>query len=59
MEAKPSTNQTICKVVKLSLNITIHIANANIALATEKITDHLPSHEPFLSANNRKVLHIR
>lgn len=59
IDTKPRITQTICIGVKLSLNINIHIANANTPLATEKIIAHLPSHAQFLRANNRKVLQIR
>lgn len=58
METSPNINQIIWIGVKVSLNIKNQIPNANTALATEKITAHLPSHDQFLSAKSRKVLHI-
>lgn len=58
METSPNINPIIWREEKVSLNISTQIQRANIALATEKITDHLQSHEPFFSAKSQKVLHI-
>jgi hypothetical protein len=49
---------TNCRVVKLSLKKIIPISRANHALAIEKITEPLPSHDQFLSAKSRKILQI-
>ena len=49
---------TIWSVVKLSLKNNIPISSAIHALATEKITEPLPSQDQFLSAKSRKILQI-
>ncbi|MEI6673077.1 MAG: hypothetical protein WCL02_07320 [bacterium] len=48
----------ICSRVKCSLNKKIPINTHNDALATEKITDHLPSHDPFFKAKSQNILQI-
>ena len=57
MEISQAQTPIICSVVKCSLNKNTPINTHNEALATEKITEPLPSHDPFFNANNRKILH--
>jgi len=58
MDTIPIPAPIACSVVKLSLNKNIPIISAIPALAIEKISAHLPSHEPFFNANNQKILQI-